>query len=249
MEGSYEQTRVCLNVGGQIFETFIGTLLKFPNSLLGAMFQDRNVYLLKPDENGIFFFDRSPVAFESILNFYRTGKFRGVAGMSKQALQEEIDYWQLPFEVLQDEEKIGNKISYIALDVIRKKVQSVLEKIVKHILERIEEAAQEGAQSCSIEFRETKDDEFYGFLSNFSNRELLLHDLLQENLDVSFNEMTSVTSHSYILLITLWNRYTRQKYGENVTTSLAKILGELRQGVEIKTSKIAHILTVKPIFD
>lgn len=65
---------------------------------------------------------------------------------------------------------------------------------------------------------------------------------------MSFNDMTSGQGHSYILFITLWNRYTRQKYGESATTALSKILEELRQGVEVKTAKDDHILTVKPIF-
>mmetsp|Transcript_5803 Transcript_5803/g.8121 ORF Transcript_5803/g.8121 Transcript_5803/m.8121 type:complete len:269 (-) Transcript_5803:26-832(-) len=247
-QGLSPQQRVVLNVGGRKFETYVSTLLKYPNSLLGAMFHERNAHLLKPDFNGEYFFDRSPVAFESILNFYRTGKLRSVPGLSRGALEDEVDYWQLPSESIQDEEKIGTRYSYIALEAIRQKAEALVEKIKAHIIEKIQQASLEGTQSFTIEFKESE-HEYYGFLSNFSNRELLLHDLLQENFDVSFNDMTSVMGHSYILNITLWNRYTRAKYGESTSTALSKILEELRQGVEIKTSKDAHILTVKPIFN
>src|SRR5687768_6482983 len=41
--------RVVLNIGGTRFETFVSTLTKYPNSLLGAMFHPRNSHLRKPD--------------------------------------------------------------------------------------------------------------------------------------------------------------------------------------------------------
>jgi len=241
--------RIVLNVGGTVFETYFSTLTKYPTSLLGAMFHERNSSLLLPDKNGQYFFDRSPVIFEAIINFYRTGKLKGVPGVSKQTLEEEVDYWQLPPECIQDEDRIGNKYAQLAMDVLRSKAEPTLTKLSDHILQTIFKAAQEGVQSFSIEFKESQDHEYYGFLSNFSNRELLLHDLLQENFDVSFDDMTSGQGHSYILFITLWNRYTRQKYGENTRNALAKILEELRQGVEIKTMKDDHILTVKPLLN
>jgi len=240
--------RVVLNVGGKIFETYLSTLTKYPTSLLGAMFHERNAHMLKPDLSGQFFFDRSPVIFEAILSFYRTGKLRSVPGILKQTLEEEVDYWQLPSECIQEDDRLGNRYAQLAMDVLRSKAEPILTKLKDHILDTIFKAAQEGVQSFSIEFKESQDHEYYAFLSNFSNRELLLHDLLQENFDVSFNDMTSGQGHSYILFITLWNRYTRQKYGENTRHALAKILEELRQGVEIKTMKDDHILTVKPIF-
>src|SRR5690554_4096210 len=63
--------RVVLNVGGTRFETYISTLTKYPTSLLGAMFHERNSSILKRDEHGEYFFDRSPALFEAVINFYR----------------------------------------------------------------------------------------------------------------------------------------------------------------------------------
>lgn len=202
-----------LNIGGTRFETYISTLTKYPDSLLGAMFSERNVHLRKPDKNGEYFFDRSGLAFESILNFYRTGVLLPCPGISKQMLIHEADYWQLPSDQLtcSEDQKIGN----LALNVLRKKVDPTLSKIKGYILDIVQKAAMNGMQSFSIEFKESQHYEFYGFLSNFSHRELLLRDLIQQNFDVSFNDLTSGQGHSYILFITLWNRYTRQTIGDS----------------------------------
>jgi len=240
--------RVILNIGGKRFETYVSTLSKYPDSLLGTMFHSRNAHIRKPDQNGEYFFDRSPLAFEFILNFFRTGKLGQFTGLSRSLLQEEIDFWQLPPDILQDEEPLGNRLAYNALEVIRRKAEPVLSVIKKYITDSIEAAASEGVQAFSIEFKESQDQQFYAFLSNFANRELLLHDLLQDNFDMSFNDMTSGQGHSYILFITVWNRFTKQRINDSTLLAVSKILDELRQGVEIKTAKDDHIITTKAIY-
>lgn len=55
-----------------------------------------------------------------------------------------------------------------------------------------------GMQSLTIEFKPGHQQDFYSFLSNISHRELLLHDLLAQDLDVSFSDMTSAQGHSCI---------------------------------------------------
>ncbi|CAG8523514.1 31595_t:CDS:2, partial [Racocetra persica] len=72
--------RIILNVGGIRYETYRSTLLAYPQTLLGTMFQPRNDSLLQPTNNGLhnhkneYFFDRNGYAFRYILEFYRTGK-------------------------------------------------------------------------------------------------------------------------------------------------------------------------------
>jgi hypothetical protein len=62
----------------------------------------------KPDHNGEYFFDRSPISFEYILNFYRTGKLLRNHQLPKELLQEEIEFWQIPTEIIhQEEDKLG----------------------------------------------------------------------------------------------------------------------------------------------
>ncbi len=48
-------------------------------------------------------------------------------GVSKEMLEEEIEFWQLPddVEVTLQEEKLGNKLAITALEVLRKKVRAV----------------------------------------------------------------------------------------------------------------------------
>ena len=65
-------TIVYLNVGGARFMTTLGTLRKYPDSLLGAMFSGRH-NMLQYDDRGYFFIDRDPVLFGVILQFLRYG--------------------------------------------------------------------------------------------------------------------------------------------------------------------------------
>jgi hypothetical protein len=110
--------RVVLNVGGRyrrdaahvkraqntrLFETCVATLQKYPDSLLGTMFHERNRELLKPDEQGRYFLDRNPEAFECILNFYRTGKLRVSAMISEPVLKLELDYFGIPDLPVEDD--------------------------------------------------------------------------------------------------------------------------------------------------
>ena len=247
----FQEERVVLNVGGTRFETFKTTLLKFPDSLLGTMLSARNSSLLKLDEHKELFFDRDPQAFACILNFYRTGKLRLFSGVTADVLEEEAIFWQLPTTSISDE-KFGDKLALISMGVLRKKSAENLKKIKSYIFSVLIQSAKNGLQSCSIEFKsqDPSHKEYYTFLSNFSCRELLLHDLLQKNVDVSFNDITtSGQGHSYILLLTLWNRYRRLSADRNPHTALGKILEEIREGVEVKTNKNDHILTVKTLYN
>lgn len=65
---------ITLNVGGTRFETALGNLRKYPDSMLGAMFSGRHdaTGLVRPGANG-FFIDRCPVLFSAVLQFLRTG--------------------------------------------------------------------------------------------------------------------------------------------------------------------------------
>jgi len=235
--------RVVLNVGGKRFETYTETLLRFPDSLLGVMFADRNKDMRKPDQNNEYFFDRSYVAFEVVLNYFRTGAFVAPPHLTRRMLKPELDFWQIPHSVLKEEEKFGDTLTRMSLQVLRGKLEPTLGLIESYITHTATKAAEQGLQLITIEFKPGQ-QEFYSFLSNISHRELLLHDLLAQNLDVSFSDMTSGQGHSYILNISLWNRYTTQKV-VNTLSACTKILDELRQGVEVKTTKADHILSIQ----
>ncbi|KAJ1555462.1 hypothetical protein HK096_006185 [Nowakowskiella sp. JEL0078] len=88
--------RVRLNVGGIKYETHISTLQRDPESLLGMMFSDRNVSIVKPDLiNGEYFFDRNGRTFEIVLDYCRTGKLTLPVGISLESVRTEMDFWQI----------------------------------------------------------------------------------------------------------------------------------------------------------
>ncbi|POG83237.1 BTB/POZ protein [Rhizophagus irregularis DAOM 181602=DAOM 197198] len=113
-ENSNEE-KVVLNIGGIKYETLQSTLTARPDTLLGTMFQERNQMMLHPTNNNEYFFDRNGRAFHYIMEFYRTGKITWdpinyqhqhqyqadentiCFTVNKQELDEELDYFQIPF--------------------------------------------------------------------------------------------------------------------------------------------------------
>ena len=89
--------RIVLNVGGRRFETYASTLRMYPTTLLGTMFSQRNRHLRHPDPSGEYFFDRDPTCFETILNFYRTGKYLPPSNANEALMRCEFEYFQVPF--------------------------------------------------------------------------------------------------------------------------------------------------------
>lgn len=90
---THRSTRVRFNVGGYRYETTIETLLKYPDTLLGRMFQPENAQLL-PDEKEIFI-DRNGEVFPVILNFYRNGTIIIPPNLSPEQVEQELDFFQI----------------------------------------------------------------------------------------------------------------------------------------------------------
>jgi phosphotransferase system HPr-like phosphotransfer protein len=85
---------VTLNVGGRLFATFKGTLLKYQHSYFYALLNSGN-FLPGPD--GSYFIDRSPTHFPLIMDYLRTGRLstKGLKSWEIQDLEKELDYYLL----------------------------------------------------------------------------------------------------------------------------------------------------------
>ncbi|RUP48269.1 BTB/POZ protein [Jimgerdemannia flammicorona] len=93
--------RVTLNVGGRRYVTLVDTLRAFPDTLLGTMFSEANISLVKPDDYDEYFFDRNGDAFAVVIEYYRNGGRLLVPQswtvFSPKMLCAELDYFQIPF--------------------------------------------------------------------------------------------------------------------------------------------------------
>ncbi|EFA83292.1 hypothetical protein PPL_04082 [Heterostelium album PN500] len=134
---------------------------------------------------------------------------------------------------------LGERLFKVSLHRTRTQLGDTLQRIKDHIIETLFRAAEQGKQTEIIQFKSTSSgtEEFYSFVSNLRNRELLLHDLMNEGLDVSFSEEFSSFYHSYLFQVTFWTRYTRNRNTDMPPTA-DQVLNEFKQ----KITQLADIM-------
>ncbi|XP_031560814.1 potassium voltage-gated channel protein Shal-like [Actinia tenebrosa] len=84
--------RLRFNVGGTYFEILKENLARFPDTLLGG---NRKTQFFDEKRNE-FFFDRDPIMFKYILDFYRTGKFHISTPDCMESISDELAFFGIP---------------------------------------------------------------------------------------------------------------------------------------------------------
>uniref|UniRef100_A0A8C6SLD0 Potassium channel tetramerization domain containing 6 n=1 Tax=Neogobius melanostomus TaxID=47308 RepID=A0A8C6SLD0_9GOBI len=85
---------VSLNVGGCVYRTSMSTLRRYPDSMLGAMFQG-DLPTVR-DAQGNYFIDRDGTLFRYILNFLRTSELTLPCDFKEtELLRKEADFYQI----------------------------------------------------------------------------------------------------------------------------------------------------------
>ncbi|XP_072509798.1 potassium voltage-gated channel subfamily A member 5 [Notamacropus eugenii] len=91
--------RVLINVSGLRFETQLGTLAQFPDTLLGD--PAKRLHYFDPLRNE-YFFDRNRPSFDGILYYYQSGgRLRRPVNVSLDVFADEIRFYQLGDEAME----------------------------------------------------------------------------------------------------------------------------------------------------
>ena len=131
-----------LNVGGQLFQTNIQTLCKYPDSMLCAMFShtDSGLIPMTKTEKGYFFLDVNPIYFGVVLDWLRLGKVTfDNPGLLKgtMALAEYFGLDKLTEELKVIDKK--NKLPSLTLRTVTRSYETVDETVKDNVC-HLEEA-------------------------------------------------------------------------------------------------------------
>eukprot|EP00095_Tigriopus_kingsejongensis_P008004 maker-scaffold269_size230758-snap-gene-1.29 protein:Tk08004 transcript:maker-scaffold269_size230758-snap-gene-1.29-mRNA-1 annotation:"voltage-gated channel " len=129
--------RVSLNVGGVRHEVMWKMLEGIPRSRLGRLaalagthekiLDLCDAYSLVDNE---YFFDRHPRSFNSILNFYRTGRLHVVDEMCVMAFTDDLDYWGIDEVYLETccQNKYNTRKEYV-VDEMKKEAANISKEV------------------------------------------------------------------------------------------------------------------------
>ena len=82
-----------INVGGRLFITKERTLQRHPGTKL-ANIRDTCDFFDKSRKE--YYFDRNPLIFQSILDYYRTGKLHFGTNVCADQIREALEFWEIP---------------------------------------------------------------------------------------------------------------------------------------------------------
>ncbi|XP_052075041.1 potassium voltage-gated channel protein egl-36-like isoform X3 [Mytilus californianus] len=84
--------KVIINVGGQTFVTKTSTLQRYPDTKL-ANISETCEHFDKTTE--VYYFDRNPLIFQSVLDYYRTGKLHFLSNICVEQIRDELQFWEI----------------------------------------------------------------------------------------------------------------------------------------------------------
>ncbi|KAH3695946.1 potassium voltage-gated channel subfamily C member 3-like [Dreissena polymorpha] len=87
-----DDERIVLNVGGVRHETHTSTLQNVPNTRLSNLAE---MHAGSSNPKDVYFFDRHPAVFNSIIDYYRTGELHVPLEVCGAVVKRELDYWQI----------------------------------------------------------------------------------------------------------------------------------------------------------
>jgi len=215
--GLTNDRRIKFNVGGKRFETWVSTLMKYPNTMLGAMVQPMNNPLFPKEE---IFFDRDPRAFEVILNFYRNGKLIVPDWLPLELLNEELKYFcvdvprdlankRISLELIRLEHnaKLADASEYrrITRHKLLADHHGVLMMILDKFSRKIEKSSAKGLTSCEVKFlsplhyTNSTPRSIFNIISKNEIRELIVELLEEKAFEITTSNEYSKTKPTAII--------------------------------------------------
>lgn len=125
----YDREKARINISGLRYETFIETLSKFPDTLLGNAAK-RNMYY--DSMRNEYFFDRNRSSFDGILHYYQSGGIlRRPNNVPFDVFAEEISFFELGEDVFErfkvDEGYVKEEERLLPVNNFQKKVWLLIE--------------------------------------------------------------------------------------------------------------------------
>eukprot|EP01129_Flabellula_baltica_P010817 TRINITY_DN4620_c0_g1_i2.p1 TRINITY_DN4620_c0_g1~~TRINITY_DN4620_c0_g1_i2.p1 ORF type:complete len:327 (+),score=64.72 TRINITY_DN4620_c0_g1_i2:217-1197(+) len=214
----HDDERIKFNVGGKIFITRLSTLQAYPDTLLGAMFNQRNRDMLSPDENGYYFFDRDPNLFEIILNFYRNGMLSKPDWIPLQLVKNELEFFGIDIYGTGDRmsaeiRKLEYQQSILNAEEYRKATQTrllndhhaTITLLIESFAEQVELNSLQGNNICTVTFlspihyTDSTPRDVFKVISKNAVRDLIVEMLESKNFEVETTSEYSKTKSTNII--------------------------------------------------
>ena len=131
---------ITIDVGGQLFETDIRTLTKYPDTMVAKMFEhsEEGITPMLKKEDGNYFLDADPIYFREILNFLRFGKLtlQKEEPCAWEGVLQLANYLGLYDQIMNEREKIETqpeKNGVITLSLNGEKEITILRSVLTEV--------------------------------------------------------------------------------------------------------------------